>query len=44
MILVADTLRHPDQVPGLSLPVHMPFLASQLPRAREVPDLMASSS
>ncbi len=44
ILLVADTLRHPAGVPGLSLPVHMPFLASHLPRAREVPDLMASSS
>ncbi len=44
IVLVADTLRHPDGVPGLSLPRHMPFLASRLPRAREVPDLMASSS
>ncbi len=44
VFLVADTLRHPDQVPGLSLLVHMPFLAPQLPRVREVPGLMASSS
>jgi hypothetical protein len=44
VLLVADTLRHPDGVPGLLLPTHMPFLASQLPRAREVPHLVASSS